>query len=180
MSDNTNKDNPGPGRPTKYKPEYCEQLIEHMAAGNSFWSFAGKVRVSFETLDNWTKQNEDFMEAKKVGLGLLLTFDENLAKAGTAGLLERRAKTVRRTIKHKDGRIEEYEEDIYDGTTFSASYHRFMMRNRYRNFYPDRLVVDTTPANKTKATDAVKSALEGNPEAAAVLRDFAKKMSEGK
>ena len=27
------------GRPTKYKPEYCEMLIEHMSEGLSFESF---------------------------------------------------------------------------------------------------------------------------------------------
>ena len=31
------------GRPTDYKKEYCELLIEHMAAGFSFESFAGKL-----------------------------------------------------------------------------------------------------------------------------------------
>lgn len=182
MSDDTkntkDSDSQGRGRPSLYKPEYCEQLIEHMRGGNSFWTFAAKTGTHFDTLSEWTRKHPDFSEAKKIGMALLLEFDENLGKAGTAGQLERRSRTIRRTIKHKDGRVENIEEDVYDATTFSASYHRFMMRNRYRTMYADKLIVDTTPANKTNATDVVKSALENNPEALGVLRDFAKKLSE--
>lgn len=56
------------GRPTKYLPEYCEQLIEHMAKGLSYESFAGVLRVSKQTLYSWEKENQDFMDAKEVGV----------------------------------------------------------------------------------------------------------------
>lgn len=57
------------GRPTKYKPEYCELLIEHMAGGHSFESFAGRpdVRVNIDTLYEWAKVHPQFSEAKSIG-----------------------------------------------------------------------------------------------------------------
>lgn len=56
------------GRPSKYDPRFASQLIEHMASGLSFESFAGVVGVSARTLHNWRSSNADFEEAKAVGL----------------------------------------------------------------------------------------------------------------
>ena len=54
------------GRPSKYRPEYCEQLIDFMAEGYSFEAFAGKIRVNQDTLHEWVKRHPDFSEAKKI------------------------------------------------------------------------------------------------------------------
>lgn len=55
-----------PGQPTKYKVQYCEELIEHMARGYSYTSFAGKIRVDEKTLFNWEKENEAWATAKEI------------------------------------------------------------------------------------------------------------------
>lgn len=55
----------GRGQPTKYKPEYCERLIEHMKEGYSFEAFAAVVNVCEDTLYEWAKVQPDFSEAKK-------------------------------------------------------------------------------------------------------------------
>jgi len=55
------------GKPTKYKKEYCEQLIEWMAEGRSLLAFAGKLRVSRTTLQNWVDTYPEFKEAKEIG-----------------------------------------------------------------------------------------------------------------
>lgn len=52
------------GRPTKYKKEYCERLIEHMENGYSFESFAGLVNVCKETIYTWTREHSEFLDAK--------------------------------------------------------------------------------------------------------------------
>lgn len=57
------------GRPTKYKPEYCDLLIEHMTQGLSFQSFAGVVGCCIETLYEWERSYPDFLDAKRLGLG---------------------------------------------------------------------------------------------------------------
>ena len=61
-------DQPKIGRPTKYKPEYCELLIEHMSRGMTYTSFAGhpRVRVNIDTLYQWEKDYPAFSEAKSV------------------------------------------------------------------------------------------------------------------
>ncbi len=73
MSEENNR-----GRPSKYKPEYCEQLIEHMEQGYSFDSFAGIVEVNIDTLYEWTKVHEEFSEAKKVAFSKCQVFWEKI------------------------------------------------------------------------------------------------------
>ncbi len=57
----------GRGAPTKYRPEYCEQLVEHMKQGKSFWTFASIVSVTWETLSEWCRVHPEFSEAKRLG-----------------------------------------------------------------------------------------------------------------
>lgn len=55
------------GRPTEYKPEYCDMVIEHMSMGLSFESFAGLIGTCRSTLYNWMEKFPDFMDSKKRG-----------------------------------------------------------------------------------------------------------------
>lgn len=51
------------GRPSKYKPEYCDAIIEHAATGASLVSFAGSIKVPKLTLNNWAAEIPEFAEA---------------------------------------------------------------------------------------------------------------------
>ena len=55
------------GRPTKYKEEYCDMLVYHMAQGYSFDTFAAVVNVCRDTIYEWLRVHENFSYAKKVG-----------------------------------------------------------------------------------------------------------------
>lgn len=55
------------GRPTSYKPEYCDMLVTHMEQGLSFESFAGFLKVARSTIYEWLDNNPDFSDAKKDG-----------------------------------------------------------------------------------------------------------------
>ncbi len=55
------------GRPSKYKEEYCDMLIEHMARGNPLESFAAKIHVEIKTLNNWMNEHDEFLLAKRLG-----------------------------------------------------------------------------------------------------------------
>jgi hypothetical protein len=66
------------GRPTKYDPEYCDELIKHMGKGFSFESFAGKIGVSKETLYTWAETHKEFMDAKKDAFEQSRYFWENV------------------------------------------------------------------------------------------------------
>jgi transposase len=62
----TEKPNPV-GRPTKYKPDYCEVIIEKMAEGYSKEAVAGYIGISKNTLYEWAKANKDFQDAIAIG-----------------------------------------------------------------------------------------------------------------
>lgn len=68
------------GRPSKFQPEFCEQLIEHMSEGYSFDSFAGVISVTFETLYRWKKEFPSFNQAYQLGCAKRRDFDERLLK----------------------------------------------------------------------------------------------------
>lgn len=55
------------GRPTKYDPIYCEQVVEHMSEGYSLESFAGKISVAASTVWKWQAEIPEFSEAINVG-----------------------------------------------------------------------------------------------------------------
>ena len=55
------------GRPTKYKEEYCEMLIEDLGNGMTYTAFAGLIGVNIDTLYEWEKVHSAFSDAKKIG-----------------------------------------------------------------------------------------------------------------
>jgi len=76
------------GAPSKYKEEYCQMLIDHMAQGLSFRSFAGLIGVHFDTLYEWVKVHRNFSDAKKTGLPKSLYMYEKTIWAATHGKIE--------------------------------------------------------------------------------------------
>lgn len=74
-----------PGQPTKYKKEYCQLLIDHMARGYSFESFAGELSIAIKTLYNWQMQHPEFLQAKEIGRAKGLNYDEKLLTKGAEG-----------------------------------------------------------------------------------------------
>jgi hypothetical protein len=76
------------GQPTKYKPEYCQMLIEHMRGLNSFESFGDVVDVCTDTLYEWCKQNSEFSDAKKKGRLSMRRGLENVGKGLMTGKIK--------------------------------------------------------------------------------------------
>lgn len=68
-----------PGQPTKYKPEFCILLIEHMAKGYSYNSFAAIAKVHRSIMYDWEKLFPEWLEAKENGFNECLIFWEKLA-----------------------------------------------------------------------------------------------------
>jgi len=68
------------GRPTLYRPEFCEMLIEHCREGGSIEAFAGTIMVSIDALYDWFDKHEDFRHAKKIGYSLSLAWWENMGR----------------------------------------------------------------------------------------------------
>lgn len=70
------------GRPTDYRPEYCEMLIRHMEQGNSFETFAAIVGSTKKTVYNWKNQFPDFLHAFEQGAVLSELWWERQTKNG--------------------------------------------------------------------------------------------------
>lgn len=51
------------GRPTEYKPEYCQQVIDYMAQGYSLTAFAGHIRMSRDAVYDWIRAHSEFSNA---------------------------------------------------------------------------------------------------------------------
>jgi hypothetical protein len=76
------------GRPTKYKEEYCSQLIEHMSKGHSFESFAGVISINRDTLYEWVSVHTPFSDAKKIGVSKALLALEHIGLDGMTGMIK--------------------------------------------------------------------------------------------
>ena len=70
------------GRPTDYKPEYCQMLIEHMSEGYSFESFGGVIEVSERVLYDWEKAHKDFLHSKEIGTQKSMIWWERVGRKG--------------------------------------------------------------------------------------------------
>lgn len=68
------------GRPTRYKKEFCDLLVEHMKSGLSFDTFGAEINCSTEILYEWCRLHPDFLHAKKVGQDFCRHFWEKLGR----------------------------------------------------------------------------------------------------
>lgn len=117
----------GVGRPSKYDPKYCQQVIDHMSQGFSFESFAGKIGVAKDTLYQWDKNHQDFSDAKKEGFEKNRLFWEEQAMRG-----------------------------MWAGKKFNPTVWIFNMKNRFPKEWRDRQEVEAGPETRKTFTLAYK------------------------
>ena len=67
------------GRPSTYRPEMCEQLIEAMAGGHSAEAGAARIGISARSLFEWQKLHPEFLMAIQEGRHRAVLFWESLA-----------------------------------------------------------------------------------------------------
>lgn len=70
------------GRPTAYRPEFCERVIECGRKGYSLAEMASDLGVIRETLSNWEGEFPEFFEAMKHARNASLTWWETQARNG--------------------------------------------------------------------------------------------------
>lgn len=73
------------GRPTKYRPEYCQAIIEHMSEGASMTSFAASIGVARSTITQWADENPEFSVAVNTGKAKCAAWWEALGRSGAQG-----------------------------------------------------------------------------------------------
>lgn len=64
------------GRPSLYRPEYCDKIVEIMREGLSVNSFAASVGVSRDTVYEWSQVHPEFSVALKKGKAIAAAWYE--------------------------------------------------------------------------------------------------------
>lgn len=91
-------------------PDCGNKLIQHMADGLSFESFAGKCGISRETLYQWVNRHKEIADAKKIADVKGLLYFEEMGK-----------------------RIYTSPSNLYNAAVFI-----FTLKNRYPQFYSEK------------------------------------------
>jgi hypothetical protein len=111
------------GRPTKYLPEYCEQVIAMFKKGMSRCEIALNLDVDADTLLNWEKSYPEFLGAMKKGSYF------------SQGIWEGKG---RKNLKSKD---------------FNATLWIMNMKNRFRHDWGDKTIIEQTTTHKLHDND---------------------------
>ena len=73
------------GRPTKYREEYCDAVVEHMSHGASLTSFAAEVDVARSTINVWIEEYPEFSESVKRAKAKCAAWWEKIGRDGAQG-----------------------------------------------------------------------------------------------
>lgn len=73
------------GRPSDYKPEYCEEVVKFMGMGHSMKAFAASIGKHSDTLQEWRKKHSEFSAAIKKGREACQLWWEKLGMAMATG-----------------------------------------------------------------------------------------------
>lgn len=76
------------GAPSKYKPEYCDSIIEYMGKGHSLTAWCAENNIVKETSYAWMRENPEFLAAFKRAQGLSQKHWENMLHLTAAGKLK--------------------------------------------------------------------------------------------
>lgn len=71
---------------TKYKPEYCKILEDHLSSGCTLNSIGAEIPVAMSTIHEWIAKYPAFKEAHKNGKAKALKVDEQLLRALITGV----------------------------------------------------------------------------------------------
>ena len=66
------------GRPTLYRPEFCERVIAMGKQGMSQEQISGTLGFAWNTLDLWAEKHPEFMQALRTAKNLELHYWEDL------------------------------------------------------------------------------------------------------
>lgn len=132
----------GRGQPTKYKPEYCAMLIEHMKAGYGYVTFAVKIGVHHSIMYDWEKVHEEWAIAKEMAFNACQLFWEKLGIDHVVSVSE----------SEKSGDYQHSSSKSLNSTVWT-----FNMKNRFgwRDKQPDE--VDTIVNNNNSNVNNVSS-----------------------
>lgn len=138
------------GRPTKYKPEMCQTVIECGEEGMGRAEMARELGIHRSTFIDWQDQHEEFSDAVKEAVYRSQAWWEGQGRAATFGAIQ----------------------------GFNATSYIFNMKNRFKEDWKDRVEQahtspdgSMTPKNAldlsnlpTEALQAIVEAADGQPD----------------
>jgi transposase len=68
------------GRPTDFRPIYCDLVIEALSEGKSLTAFAAEIGVARSTINYWMEHHPTFSEAAKKAKAKCASWWENRAR----------------------------------------------------------------------------------------------------
>lgn len=117
---------PGPGRDSKYRPDFADQARKYCLLGATDKELAGFFEVSESTINNWKREHPAFLESIKAG--------KAKADAEVADSLYRRATgehvLVEKLVKKDDGSYEAMKLTQYLPGDPQAAYKWLLNRRR--------------------------------------------------
>ena len=73
------------GRPTKYKPEFCDVVIECGRAGMGKAEMAAELQIAYSNFDIWQHEHPEFQEAVKEAVRQSQAWWERQGRIATFG-----------------------------------------------------------------------------------------------
>ena len=109
-------------KPKKYKPEFCQMLLDHSKQGLSFEAFCAKIGVSRQTLKNWAEKYPEFGEAKEIALSNRIELAERTLWLITTGKLKGNVTGAIFILKNIAGWRDSVEEKVDNNVTINLAY----------------------------------------------------------
>lgn len=139
------------GRPSKYKPEYCQRVVELAKEGCGWADYAAEFDIDRTTLYDWAEAHEDFSTALS------------------------RAKVFEQQWWERAGRNGMYLEK------FNALVWKTSIQARFRNDYTERMQTEVSgrDGGPVKVETKTISTKDMSPEQRAALREILLAAKEG-
>lgn len=183
------------GRPSKYRPEHCQLLIDHMRQGGQLRTFgamlyekalaetksvkaAHEAYINQDTIYEWARTYPEFSEAKNTAEDMAERFMDAIGHQGVTGQLKR--VTKEEPILDAEGKVvfdskgEAVMRREYEPATFGQSAWIFMRKNR--SGWRDQ--VNLSGGVKTSDQGEALVELLKNPVLAPALREIALKLAK--
>lgn len=104
------------GRPSSFRPEYCEQVVKHMADGYSLTAFGGSIGVCADTLTDWQARYPEFLRAVKRARAARLQFlEKRLYESESSARVTSSIFALKCTNKEEWGEVSRFEHTGKDG-----------------------------------------------------------------